>query len=340
MALFEQAVRIDPDLMIVGGDRYFTENLETVAGAEKWFIGLRNRFLFGRSFCWQPGAFSELAQADAVMAELNPRILSTWGLALFRWVVGRRLVFWGHVRGRGLRPTVLRRLRRFMLDFADGMVTYSGSEAEDLRRSGYRKPIWTAHNSCVVEADVRPVAGEQRSFVCVGRLVPEKKPELLIRAFGIFATKNAGFRVDLVGVGPESPRLVILVKELGLGDSVRFHGEVTGATSLRAIYEGALAAVSPGSVGLSAIQSMAHGVPILIARDQLHGPEIEACVEGETCRFFDPDSPEALSRCLERTVREAGDWRDRRQRICDSVRKERTIERMATVLVNALNGRG
>src|SRR4051794_33265373 len=37
-----------------------------------------NRYLFGRRFFWKRGALGTAVKADVLIAELNPRVLSTW----------------------------------------------------------------------------------------------------------------------------------------------------------------------------------------------------------------------------------------------------------------------
>jgi glycosyltransferase involved in cell wall biosynthesis len=60
----------------------------------------------------------------------------------------------------------------------------------------------------------------------VGRLVPEKGVDLLIRAFAQLVKMRAGARLLLVGGGPERDRLEALAVELGVGDCVEFIAQV------------------------------------------------------------------------------------------------------------------
>lgn len=45
------------------------------------------------------------------------------------------------------------------------------------------------------------------------------------------------------------------------------------------VYANALVSVSPGYVGLSLTQSLSFGVPMLIAIDEAHVPEIDAALD-------------------------------------------------------------
>jgi len=60
--------------------------------------------------------------------------------------------------------------------------------------------------------------------VAIGRLVPIKRIDRLIRAFAIVAGNVANARLAIVGDGAERPGLEAMVAELGLGSRVRFAG--------------------------------------------------------------------------------------------------------------------
>lgn len=63
-------------------------------------------------------------------------------------------------------------------------------------------------------------------FLYVGRLVPYKVPEAAVRAFaGSEALKP--HRLEIIGDGPERPRLEEIVREAGAGDRVLFLGRKT-----------------------------------------------------------------------------------------------------------------
>jgi glycosyltransferase involved in cell wall biosynthesis len=101
-----------------------------------------------------------------------------------------------------------------------------------------------------------------------------------------------------VGDGPLRGSLEREARERGLAGRVVFAGHVSALDDIRRVYEPAIASVSPGTAGLSEIQSLGFGVPTIVTDDARHGPEIEATVEGENAVFFDGSSAEALGRVL------------------------------------------
>lgn len=67
--------------------------------------------------------------------------------------------------------------------------------------------------------------GQEYSFISVGRLSPEKRPDRLIRAFHILSSRpDESLTLYIVGEGVLKPDLVKLVGELGLSDRVHFLG--------------------------------------------------------------------------------------------------------------------
>ena len=82
-----------------------------------------------------------------------------------------------------------------------------------------------------------PFAGDgPKRFLFAGRLVPYKVPEAAVRAFaGSEALK--GHILDIIGDGPERPRLEAMVAEAGAEERVIFHGRKTQAEVAQAMRE-------------------------------------------------------------------------------------------------------
>ena len=80
--------------------------------------------------------------------------------------------------------------------------------------------------------------GIQNAEVCVGfvgRLSPQKSPEMLIRAFSrIIKAADSRVKLVLVGDGPLKPALESLVSQLTLQEHVAFAGDVNGPEAMAA----------------------------------------------------------------------------------------------------------
>ena len=80
------------------------------------------------------------------------------------------------------------------------------------------------------------VENERRQFLFVGRMVPFKQPELLVRCF-IESDVLKKHKLVIVGDGPELPRLRALVEEHNLSDCVELTGTVPVERVRELMYE-------------------------------------------------------------------------------------------------------
>ena len=266
-------------------------------------VRVRNRYFAGRRLLWQSGVLRAAASADVVIVSLNPRIRLELGHPHHAQVAAGRTLLWGHAwprRGRSDRARdVFRRL-------ASTLIVYTETEARELREHSPGTDVVAAPNGLYRRAEIGPVeARSAADVVFVGRLNPSKKPVLLLDAFISAAPRlPADVRLVFVGDGPQRKLLEQRASDAGLADRVVFTGHIADVEELRAIYGQAIVSVSPGYVGLSLIQSLGYGIPMLIARDEPHSPEIEALVEGENGSLFTSDSPDSLAESLVATAAE------------------------------------
>jgi glycosyltransferase involved in cell wall biosynthesis len=114
------------------------------------------------------------------------------------------------------------------------------------------------------------VRGKNFTIGFVGRLVPEKGVDLLLRAFAQLVSEGAGARLLLVGSGPERERLDALAVELGVRDCVEFIAWVN-SMEMPALYPRMDALVLPSltrpnwkeQFGRALTEAMACGVPVV-----------------------------------------------------------------------------
>ncbi len=106
------------------------------------------------------------------------------------------------------------------------------------------------------------------SIVCVGRLVPQKRLDLLLTALPEVLAAVPDLHVHLVGEGPDLDRLQEVSRRHGLDEMVSFHGRLSAVerdSRLRAAW----LTVNPTRLegwGLSVMEAAAMGVPALAFR--------------------------------------------------------------------------
>jgi glycosyltransferase involved in cell wall biosynthesis len=127
-------------------------------------------------------------------------------------------------------------------------------------------------------------------------LIPEKKVDLLIRAFALaLDALPAGSCLRIVGSGPSKSHLRAVAETLGVSHRVTFLDAIYDQSELADQFNRTFVHVSPGYCGLSVVQSLAFGVPVVVAEGELHSPEVEALIPGQNSEWFRRDDAQDLA---------------------------------------------
>ena len=250
-------------------------------------------------------------------------------------LLGRPLLLWGHAAGRDGRLDLL---RRTLARRADALLAYTAEDAAALAAE-VKVPVTDLGNALFREAELRcavacsPKAAG-RDFIFVGRLSRDKNVEVLLPAFSIFQ-RLAGpeaerCRLLIVGDGPARDDLR---SRAGVGVVVL--PAIYGANELAALYADAVAAVSPGYAGLSAVQALGFGTPLILPRGAEHAPEVLACPT-QALVWFPESEPNDIAQAMLMA------WRDRvrlesaGRDAAAYVYSHHTIDRMAARFIRAI----
>ena len=151
---------------------------------------------------------------------------------------------------------------------------------------------------------------ERSDVIYVGRLIDEKRVDLLIRAVATLASRFPGLRCAIVGDGPERERLEALAAELGIAASVAFLGRVADERIrglLKASRTLALPSIREG-FGIVVVEGQAAGLVPVVVRSAFSAAS-ELVVDGEDGVLCDP-TVEGLAGALAGLL---GDERRRRR---------------------------
>lgn len=341
--VFREIHRLIPDAFkVLSGHGHFTIGIDNQGIGEPWHTEVQNYFFFKRKLCWQRGICRFCLNPDVIVIEANPRVLSTFFLVLLRRLFRKPTVVWGHVYSTQGAASFSNRFRHLFFKLADKVLCYTYSQAKELTSiKGFNaSDVSFAPNSVLSQADCQESEFNERAgnVLYVGRLIPAKRPQLLIRGFRQALSKlNPETRLEIVGDGPELLPCRQLVKELGIEGRVDFHGHVSEIPNLRKIHSRALFTVAAGYVGLSVIHSLGFGVPVLIADVEVHSPEIEACKSGDNCVFFEARNIIALADGIIDFFEAKELWLSRRADLSLFIRKNYTVEKMASQIVEVAN---
>lgn len=275
VALFEELrLRTGASITIAAGQDYFTRISTAESATAVIDLPLKNRYFLDKRLAYQSGV-GRLFGKDVLIAEFNPRILSTWLLLLARRLTRRRTFLWGHDESRQ-QSALGGHLRSLMTCSASGVITYTETGAARLRSQHPRIRVIAAPNALYRQGDMRPVAAslEAIDFACIGRFIAEKRQALVLDAFlQALPDLPPSTKLHFIGSGPT----VEAVREAATGhtDRVLFHGHMSDAVGVARVLSRCAFSVSGGYIGLSAVQSIGFGVPIIYPDDEPHAPEFE-----------------------------------------------------------------
>tara|TARA_Y100000746_G_scaffold136893_1_gene117243 strand:- start:1135 stop:1812 length:678 start_codon:yes stop_codon:yes gene_type:complete len=156
-----------------------------------------------------------------------------------------------------------------------------------------------------LEASGQQFASDQRQpeVLALARLQPQKGLDLLLRAFALLLpSSRKGWRLTLVGEGPEGTALKQLCAELGIDDVVSFEGFRSDTkTFLRRASIFALPSRFEGMPN-ALLEAMASGLPSVVS-DASPGP-LEMVHDGVEGFVVPSENVEALARALERLIQD------------------------------------
>jgi glycogen(starch) synthase len=205
------------------------------------------------------------------------------------------------------RSTVLPRLLRQLLEEADAVTACSHSvlaDAEafagvDLSERGH-----VVHNGVRLEEFDRaePSLQKRPYLLSVGRLVPQKGFDTLLRAYALLVKSAIDFP-DLVvaGDGPDRVELEALAVSLGVGSQVHFPGSTNRPTTV-GLFLGCelfVLASRGEALGIVNLEAMAAGKPVVATRV---GGIPEIISDGVNGLLVPPDREDLLADAIRRAL--------------------------------------
>jgi glycosyltransferase involved in cell wall biosynthesis len=153
-----------------------------------------------------------------------------------------------------------------------------------------------------------PVAVDQRTILCVGRLQKQKGFDIALRAMSLLGPAYADWRLVILGEGPERLNLERLSAELKLGDRARLAGQV--ADTWPWLRQAGIFLMSSRSEGFpnALTEAMAAGLPV-ISTDCPSGPA-DIITPGVDGLLVPTEDPTALAGALAQLI-DSGDLRTR-----------------------------
>lgn len=196
---------------------------------------------------------------------------------------------------------------------ADLLVGSTETECGSFRRLGLTNPVAVVPNGVQMDSisddtasHIRDDASHMRTALFLSRLHPKKGLPNLIRAWARVAPQGWQLLIAGPDEGGHLQDVQVMISRLGLGQCVRYVGEVHDAAKSR-IYRSADLFVLPThseNFGIAVVEALAHGVPVITTRA---APWRE--LETHRCGWWIEVGEEPLVRALQEAMAASDDVR-------------------------------
>lgn len=184
-------------------------------------------------------------------------------------------------------------------------------------------------------------------LVAVGRLVEKKGFLDAVDAVAQLVADGRDVTLDILGEGPERPKLEDRIARVGIGGKVRLHGVARRDQVLAALHAADIA-LAPSVTAASGDadapvntlkEAMATGLPVVATR---HGGIPELVIPGENGALVPERDPTALARAIADLADRRSDWarlgKAGRRKVVSEYAREAIVRRMLETYSAALQG--
>tara|TARA_R110002033_G_scaffold40034_1_gene80188 strand:- start:2400 stop:3530 length:1131 start_codon:yes stop_codon:yes gene_type:complete len=310
---FASCVKSNNDIKLIGKDSCVYD--------EKIFLELENIWL-PKGFLWQKKLLTILDdnKFDRVIFLGDPHFISTWFALCKLRLMGTKTYLWTHgFVGRSNKFQDYLKLKMYSL--CNGVLLYGEQAKKDLINAGVSaSKLSVIYNSLDYEKQkkIRDTLTELELFnvkkklflnhshlqlFFVGRLTKHKELGMLIDAVNKLKNKGVFINVLFIGDGEASDDLKGKVSNYSIEEQFNFYGSTHDEHELANLICSSDVCVAPGEVGLTAMHSLAYGVPVITHNNRLKQmPEYESVIHNETGLLFEYGSIDSLVDNIEKSI--------------------------------------
>lgn len=168
---------------------------------------------------------------------------------------------------------------------------YNGIEIDDM----LNQENYIIEKSAIVKEKYQ--LDKYYTFLYVGRLIHQKKPDMLVDAFLLLRKKYSNIKLIIIGDGPFKSQLVSKLEKVN-DDHIYYLGRIIKDVDM--YFHASDCMVLPGSGGLALNQAMFWSKICIVGKAD--GTEDDLIIEGKTGFRFEPDNLQSLSQAMERSI--------------------------------------
>ncbi len=272
---------------------------------QRKFFKIKNILLKNKHLIYQFGVIPRAIfwEIDKAVFLGDAKVISTWIASIILRIRGIEVIFWTH-GFYGKENYIKLFIRRLFYSLSNKFIVYERRGKELMISHGFKSnKIYVIFNSLDYDLNNKifkklllknnnstslNFKDPSKPIVCfIGRLTPQKKLDLLIKAINIINKDDYKINLLIIGEGYEKEKLKNLAFEGLEKNQVFFCGEVYDNSYAGQLLFDSSLCVSPGNVGLTAIHSLSFGTPVLTHNNYDNQmPEVQAIVEGINGGFF------------------------------------------------------
>lgn len=290
----EQLDAAGVDLIVVYGDPLPSEKLKLDSGDLPWGTYVPCRYWFDGRLCWQ-NSMPVASNANMVVITQENRLLFNYVRPILK--KDRKWAFWGH--GRNFQSTtpnsLSERFKRWLSSHMDWWFACTELSCETVMETGFTRERITVLNNAIDTAElvgqIESLGPEETNLartefgvgpgpigLYLGSLHADKRLEFLIDAARRIREQVPDFQLVVVGDGPQRDLVCAAMEESG--GWIHWLGARTGRDKARVLSMAQLM-LNPGMVGLSVVDALVAGVPMVTTAYLHHSPEIAYLHSGQ-----------------------------------------------------------
>ena len=191
-------------------------------------------------------------------------------------------------------------LRPIIYPLADVVTANSHGALESMESYCSKSQLQYARNPILFSQGMNRI--RTNSILFLGRLVPQKAPDILLEAFALFVKEYPDWTLQIVGDGPAENELVAQARDRGIADRVVFHGLVKDPAPL--LNQSRIFALPSRFEGTpnALLEAMASGLACVVS-DASPGP-LRLIEHGTNGLVVKVDDPEDLATTLKSLARD------------------------------------
>lgn len=283
----EKLLAAGVDLGVVYGDPLPEEEFKNDTGTLPWGLHVPCRYWLNGRLCWQ-NAMPVAGNASLVIVTQENRLLFNYVRPILKR--DRLWAFWGHGRNfQSVTPNSLKeRFKRWLARRVNWWFAYTELSSAVVADSGFARDRITVLNNAIdttelarqiASIDAQEIEQARREWgiglgpigLSLASLHADKRLDFLLDAAQRIRAQVPDFQLVIVGDGPEREKVRKAVA--AAGGWIHWLGARAGRDKARALAMSQLM-LNPGMVGLSILDSLVAGVPLVTTTYPHHSPEI------------------------------------------------------------------